>query len=161
MNKFINREAELQSLHDDYARPGSSLYILYGRRRLGKTTLLRQFAARRPAVYHMADRSAESDARRLLSGSMAMGLRESTLQSSDFSDWYALFAAYDRLRPSGKTILILDEYQYLCEQQPAFSSMIQRWWDEHWQHTPIMVVLCGSVLSMMYRETLARSSPLF
>ena len=63
MNKFINREAELQSLHDDYAKTGSSLYILYGRRRLGKTTLLRQFAARRPAVYHMADRSAESDAR--------------------------------------------------------------------------------------------------
>ncbi len=50
MNSFINREEELRSLNEDYARPGSSLYILYGRRRLGKTTLLRQFAARRPAV---------------------------------------------------------------------------------------------------------------
>jgi AAA+ ATPase superfamily predicted ATPase len=109
----------------------------------------------------MADRAAETDARRLLAGSMAVGLREATLQSSDFRDWYALFAAYDRFRPAEKTILILDEYQYLCEQQPAFSSMLQRWWDEHWQHTPIMVILCGSVLSMMYRQTLARSSPLF
>jgi hypothetical protein len=54
MNSFINREAELRSLNEDYARPGSSLYILYGRRRLGKTTLLRQFAAGRPAVYHLA-----------------------------------------------------------------------------------------------------------
>lgn len=161
MNNFINREAELRSLNEDYARPGSSLYILYGRRRLGKTTLLRQFAARRPAVYHMADRSAEIDARRLLAGAMARGLGEATLQSSDFGDWYALLAAYDRLRPSQKTILILDEYQYLCEQQPAFSSILQRWWDEHWQHTPIMLILCGSVLSMMHRETLARSSPLF
>jgi AAA+ ATPase superfamily predicted ATPase len=161
MNSFINREAELKSLEADYARSGSSLYILYGRRRLGKTTLLRQFAARHPAVYHLADRSAEIDARRLLAGAMARGLGETTLQSSDFGDWYALFAAYDRLRPGAKTILILDEYQYLCEQQPAFSSMIQRWWDEHWQHTPIMVILCGSVLSMMHRETLARSSPLF
>jgi len=161
MNKFINRKTELKSLHDDYARPGASLYILYGRRRLGKTMLLHQFAARKPAVYHMADRSAESDARRLLAGSMSIGLGEATLQSSDFHDWYALFAAYDRLRPRGKTILILDEYQYFCEQQPAFSSIIQRWWDEHWQHTPIMVILCGSALSMMHRETLARSSPLF
>jgi len=69
MNRLINREAELRSLNDEYARPGASLYILYGRRRLGKTTLLRQFAAHRPAVYHMADRSAEADARRLLAGS--------------------------------------------------------------------------------------------
>ncbi|NLG35404.1 MAG: ATP-binding protein [Lentisphaerae bacterium] len=161
MNKFVNREAELRALKADYARAGSSLFILYGRRRLGKTTLLRQFADCGPAVYHMADRSAESDARRLLAGSMAVGLREPTLQSSEYGDWYALLAAYDRVRPGGKPILILDEYQYLCEQQPAFSSMIQRWWDEHWRHSPIMLVLSGSVLSMMYRETLARSSPLF
>ena len=162
MNSFINREAELRSLNEEYARPGSSLYILYGRRRLGKTTLLRHFTARHPAVYHMADRSAEADARRLLAGTMARGLGEATLQSSDFGDWYALLAAYDRLRPRGeKSILILDEYQYLCEQQPAFSSILQRWWDEHWQRAQIMVILCGSVLSMMHRETLARSSPLF
>lgn len=86
MNKFINRQADLQSLKDDYERPGASLYVLYGRWRLGKTTLLRHFAARRPAIYHMADRSAESDARRLLASSMAVGLGEATLQSSNFSD---------------------------------------------------------------------------
>ena len=161
MNNFINRQQELQSLNADYARPGASLYVLYGRRRLGKTTLLRNFAAGKPAVYHVADRSAELDARRLMAGSMSIGLDETTLLSSNFPDWYSLFAAYDRVRPSGKTILILDEYQYLCEQQPAFSSMVQRWWDEHWRNEQIMVVLCGSALSMMYRETLARSSPLF
>ena len=162
MTSFVNRDAERAMLERDYARSGASLFVLYGRRRLGKTSLLRRFADDKPAVYHMADRSTETDARRLLSGSMAAALREPTLMSSDFPDWYALFAAYDRLRAGApKPILILDEFQYLCEQQPAFSSIIQRWWDQHWSGSSIMIVLCGSILSMMKRETLAQSSPLY
>ncbi len=162
MNRFVDREAELAALERDYARPGASLFVLYGRRRLGKTTLLRRFAQGKPALYHMADRATATDARRLLAESLAAGLGEPTLRSSEFPDWYALLAAYDRVRPAdGKAVLILDEYQYLCEQQAAFSSVIQRWWDEHWQHTPFMLVLCGSVMSMMHRETMARSSPLY
>lgn len=162
MNSFINRQPELAALDRDYARPGASLFVLYGRRRLGKTALLRRFSEGKPAIYHMADRSTETDARRLLASSMASGLGEPTLASSGFADWYALLGAYDRVRPTDqKAVLILDEYQYLCEQQPAFSSMVQRWWDERWRTQNLMVVLCGSILSMMYRETLARSSPLF
>jgi AAA+ ATPase superfamily predicted ATPase len=161
MKKFINREAELQSLRRDFGRDGGSLYILYGRRRLGKTTLLRRFAQDVPSVYHMADRGTEKDAISLLAHSMADALDEPTLASSSFNDWYALFAAFDRFRPKHKICLILDEYQYLTEIQPAFSSILQRWWDEHWSSENIMLVLCGSVMSLMYKETLSRESPLF
>jgi hypothetical protein len=128
---------------------------------LGKTRLLREFAGVRPGVYHMADRATERDAIRLMAGSMAAGLGEATLGETDFRDWYQLFAAYDRVRPEGKSFLILDEYQYLCEVQPAFSSFVQKWWDEHWSRQKISVVLCGSVLSSMHRETISRSSPLY
>jgi AAA+ ATPase superfamily predicted ATPase len=161
MKQFVGRADALAALNGEFSRDGASMFVLYGRRRLGKTTLLRRFCQGKMAVYHMADRSAEADARRLLAGSMAHALGEPTLAAVKYRDWYALFAAFDRFRPKGKTLLILDEYQYLCERQPAFSSCVQRWWDEHWQHESIMVILCGSVLSMMYRETLARSSPLF
>ena len=161
MNKFFNRQAELDSLGRAFESAGSSLYILYGRRRLGKTTLLQRFAQGRSGVYHMADRSGERDALRLLARSMAVALDEPTLESSEFTDWYALFAAYDRLRPKRKSFLILDEFQYLCEMQPAMSSIIQKHWDEHWSGGNLMLVLCGSVISMMHRETLSRSSPLY
>ena len=161
MNMFIDREAELGALDRCFRQEGAALFVLYGRRRLGKTALLTQFAANRPGVYHMADRSAERDAIRLLAHSMAGGLQEPTLAQAEYPDWYALFAAYDRCRPKGKSYLILDEYQYLCEVQPAFSSIIQRWWDQHWSKQDIMLVLCGSVLSMMHMETLSRSSPLY
>lgn len=161
MNKFVNRNAELASLRRSFDRDRSSLYVLYGRRRLGKTTLLRQFAARAPSVYHMADRGTEGDAMQLMAKSMADGLNEPTLGTVSFDNWYDLFAAYDRFRPEQRHCLIIDEYQYLTEIQPAFSSIVQRWWDEHWSSQNIMLILCGSVLSMMYKETLSRESPLF
>ena len=52
MNKFVDHVDELQALNDDYARPGASLFVLYGRRRLGKTTLLRRFAAMKPTFVY-------------------------------------------------------------------------------------------------------------
>ncbi|MDA0578187.1 MAG: ATP-binding protein [Verrucomicrobia bacterium] len=161
MNKFINRISELASLREAHAKPGAGLFVLYGRRRLGKTTLLRQFCADVPAVYHVADRSTEHEALRLLAQSMSMALREPTLAEASYPDWYALFRAYDRFRKGRKPVLVLDEYQYLCEAQPALSSILQRYWDEHWKHQEVMLVLSGSVTSMMYREALARSSPLY
>lgn len=163
MNKFINRVRELQALRECYALPGSSLFVLYGRRRLGKTRLLREFASGTPAVYHMADRSTERDALRSLARSMAMALNEPALEAVEYPDWYALFGAFDRFRKGreGKGLLILDEYQYLAEAQPAMSSILQKWWDEQWSRDSLMVVLSGSLVSMMYRETLARSSPLY
>lgn len=162
MNLFVNRESELRSLCDVCGEKGASLYVLYGRRRLGKTALLQRFAQGRDAIYYMADRSTEKDALRLMAQAMALALGEPSLDSGEYRDWYGLFAAFDRLRPKDrKQILIFDEFQYLCEAQPAFSSYIQKWWDQSWSKGDFMLILCGSLLSMMYKETLSRESPLY
>ena len=91
MNVFINRKDELKSLQRDFDCAGGSLYILYGRRRLGKTTLLRKFTENIPSVYHMADRGTEKDAigllAQLLAQSMAEALGETTLATSSFDDY--------------------------------------------------------------------------
>jgi len=110
----------------------------------------------------MADRAGEQAQKRSLAIAMAAALDEPVVEAGDYAQWYDLFAIFDRLRPvDEKFILIIDEYQYLCQVQPAFSSFIQKWWDEHWQQQNVMVILCGSVTSMMFRETLAQSSPLY
>ena len=162
MNKFINRESELAQLESQYARNSGSLVVLYGRRRLGKTCLLRYFAADKPHCYFMADREGECDLRRSLAKAMALALQEPVLETAEYASWYDLFAAFDRFRPSDQRfVLIFDEYQYLCQVQPAFSSFLQKWWDEHWSRANMVLILCGSVTSMMYKETLAASSPLY
>ena len=161
MSRFHDRGPELEALGRAFGGPEPSLFVLYGRRRLGKTTLLRRFAEGKPGVYHLADRSTEKDAIRLLARSMAVSLSDPALAEPTYPGFGELLTAYDRARPRGKSFLVLDEYQYLCEVQPALSSVLQRHWDLAWSRAPLMVVLCGSVLSMMYEQTLARSSPLY
>lgn len=162
MNIFINRESELAQLDGQFAGESGRLVVLYGRRRLGKTALLREFAVDKPHCYFMADRAGETDLRRSLARAMALALGEPVLEVAEYGSWYDLFAAFDRFRPSDQRfVLIFDEYQYLCQVQPAFSSFLQNWWDEHWSQSNLMVILCGSVTSMMYRETMAASSPLY
>ena len=72
MNNFINRESELGKLENQYAVDSGRLVVLYGRRRLGKTSLLRKFAADKPHCYFMADRAGEPDLRRSLARAMAL-----------------------------------------------------------------------------------------
>ncbi|MEA3548964.1 MAG: ATP-binding protein [Thermodesulfobacteriota bacterium] len=162
MNNFINRNSELSQLKTLYQKQSGQLVILYGRRRLGKTTLLREFCGDKSHCYYMADKAGEQSQKKSLALAMATALQEPLLQSAEYPEWYDLFAAFDRFRPKNtKIVLILDEYQYICQTQPAFSSFIQKWWDEHWQHEEVMLILCGSVTSMMYRETMAQSAPLY
>jgi len=66
MNKFINRESEIAQLENEYAGSSGSLVVLYGRRRLGKTCLIKNFAKDKPHCYFMADRAGECDLRRSL-----------------------------------------------------------------------------------------------
>jgi uncharacterized protein len=158
---FINRNKELQSLRKEYEREGSSLYILYGRRRLGKTTLLREFSKSIPSIYYLADQSLDRENIQSLAKTIALSLNEPTFSSVFYPTWYALFDSLDRIRNHQKICLILDEYPYLCGSNPALSSILQKQWDEHWEQGSIMVVLNGSALSMMYKETLQPNSPLF
>ncbi|MBI4864632.1 MAG: ATP-binding protein [Candidatus Riflebacteria bacterium] len=161
MNDFVDRRDELEALRKAFEAPGASLFILYGRRRLGKTALLREFASSLPGVYYVADRLTEADNLRFLSAAMAESLREPSLALAEYPDWYALLAAYDRVRPRAKSYLVIDEYQYLAQGQPAISSILQKWWDTGQKHRNMLLVLCGSVTSLMYKETLSSSSPLY
>ena len=63
MGKFINRQEELAFLEQEYLRHGSSLVIVYGRRRVGKTALLAEFIKNRPAVYFLATEENETQNR--------------------------------------------------------------------------------------------------
>jgi len=162
MNNFINREKELQLLNELYKREGAGLAVVYGRRRLGKTSLLKQFAGKHNHCYFMSSRAGEKLQINAMGNALAAKLNEPLLESMDFNNWDELFSLFDKLLPKDeKFIFIIDEFQYLCQVQPAFSSIIQNWWDEKWSHRNILLILCGSITSMMYKETLADSAPLY
>jgi len=59
MKQFINRERELAALHNQYSAEGSSFMVIYGRRRLGKTTLIKEFIKNKRALYFLANEENE------------------------------------------------------------------------------------------------------
>jgi AAA+ ATPase superfamily predicted ATPase len=78
-----------------------------------------------------------------------------------FSDWDAAFDFFGGQAEQQPLVVVLDEFQWMVQAQPALPSILQRHWDR-WQRTgtTLTIVLCGSALTLM-EELLAHSSPLF
>lgn len=158
---FIGRARELEVLDDLYASGDPELFVLYGRRRVGKTELLQQFCEGRRAVYFLAAQVREKDNLRAFRDAMRDGLGDPLLDSIDFPDWPSALAFAAERSKSERLVLILDEFPYLCESTKGLPSLVQQFWDQRGKNSELMIVLCGSQVSFMEQEVLAESSPLF
>lgn len=160
---FVNREAELSFFNQvlERKRPGpGQLILLYGRRRVGKTELLHQWARQSglPYTYWVANKEAAPLQRRSLFASvMAMPEEQATAFDSwpVFWQWLA-----PRLAQQEKQILILDEFPYASENDPALLSALQHAWDSHLKDANVILVLCGSHVKTM-EAIMHQQSPLF
>lgn len=162
--EFVNRTEELASLESEYRRKGGSFVVMYGRRRTGKTTLIRKFIANKSALYFLADNQLEQQQQQKFKEQLAAFTGDKLLQSITINHWDQLFDYIEQLtekRKGKKLVVIIDEFQYLAAGNPAFPSMLQRYWDNQLQTRNIMLVICGSLISMMFRYALSYNAPLF
>ena len=83
------------------------------------------------------------------------------MREANVSNWDTIFKTIADSDFETKPILVIDEFQYLGKVNPAFPSIFQRTWDEILKQKPVMVILCGSLISMMESQTLSYSSPLY
>jgi AAA+ ATPase superfamily predicted ATPase len=159
---FWDREQELGFLAEQYQQPGSNLVVLYGRRRVGKTTTVARFCADKPSIIYLADRSMETTLQQRLLNSMARYLGDDLLGQVTPPNWDWIFGQFvHRADFAQKIVLLLDEFQALTQVNNAFPSILQRLWDTELQSRNLMLILCGSLVGMMYRTTLAYDSPLY
>ena len=159
---FWDREQELHMLEREYTRPGGRLIVIYGRRRVGKTTLIKEFIRDKPAMYFLADERLESVQRRRFQSVLSDFLGDPLLARLPAGDWDTLFDLFiRRTDTSRKVVLVLDEFQYLAKSTPGYPSFIQGVWDEQLRETNVMLILCGSLVGMMRRTCLDASSPLY
>lgn len=161
MKKFIDRHDELSFLNKEYWRKGSSLVILYGRRRVGKTALLTEFMKDKPNIYFLATQEAETENRNAFKDMAAEHLENSLLKTAVVNDWITIFKTLVDSVKETKLLVVIDEFQYLGKMNPAFPSIFQKIWDTILIDNNIMVVLCGSLISMMESQTLDYGSPLY
>lgn len=158
--KFMGRQAELSSLETEYARE-SGFVVIYGRRRVGKTTLIKEFIKKKTAFYFLATEEIESQAMKRFSGVLARATGNTILKNAVFSDWIDLFRVVTDYMPSEKKVLVIDEFSYLVKTNPAFPSILQNAWDEFMKDSNVMLILCGSLIGMMQKYALSYESPLY
>ena len=155
---FHNRRRELQLLESRWVSGRAELIVVSGRRRIGKTYLLRRFSETVPAVYYPAARLPEAQQLRELGDLFGRFLQDELLRENGFASWDQLLRLLARL--PDRVLVVLDEYPYLVESNPGLSSLVQRAWDQELSRSDVMLVLCGSSVAMMEQETLDATAPL-
>ena len=161
MNNFINREQEMKFLNTEYSRKGSSLIILYGRRRVGKTELSATFMNDKNGLYFLVTEESEPQNRNAFKDAVADFCDNDLLKHAKVDSWEILFKTLLSKAVAEKLIVVIDEFQYLGKSNPAFPSIFQKIWDTVLKNENIMVILCGSLISMMESQTLNYASPLY
>ena len=158
--KFIGRKTELAKLSAEYERDGGFV-VIYGRRRVGKTTLIKEFLKKKAAFYFLATEELETQSMKRLAGVIARTTKSSLLQKANCSDWMDLFQIIADYRPAQRKVLVIDEFPYLVKANPAFPSILQNAWDELLKDSNVMLILSGSLVGMMRKHALSYDSPLY
>jgi AAA+ ATPase superfamily predicted ATPase len=157
--RFVDRAAELKILARSWQSKQAQLIVVLGRRRVGKTALLRHFAQDRTVVHFIATRLPEAQQLAELGEAIGTATGDPVLAENGFHDWRQVFTVLARGRNT--LALVLDEFPYLVESSPALPSLLQRAWDQSLASTRAWLVLCGSSIAMMERETLDARAPLY
>lgn len=158
--RFIGRKNELHTLNTEYNR-NSSFVVIYGRRRVGKTTLIKEFLKNKTAFYYLATEELESQSMKRLANVIARTTKNTLLQKIEFTDWLDLFQLIADYKPEEKKVLVIDEFPYFVRTNSAFPSILQNAWDEFLKDSNVMLILSGSLISMMQKHALSYDSPLY
>lgn len=157
---FVNREKELETLENAYRKPGFQFIPLYGRRRIGKTRLVREFLRDKRSIYFHADSASEKEQLKNLGRIVGTFTQDSILTYAGFRDWYQLFD-YFKIKFERRLIFVIDEFPYLANANPAISSIFQKGIDDVLSQSDMFLILMGSSIGMMEKEILFYKAPLF
>ncbi len=154
--EFIGREKELGLLKGELARE-SSLILVTGRRRVGKTRLIKEFIDGRGAMYYFAQ---EMNGPMMLRDFSAALSRHTGRTYGEFVRWRDAFRAFAE-SSDGRKILVIDEFPNMIGTEGGFLSMFQEVWDEVLSKSSTTVILCGSHMTVMESLDKDRDSPLY
>jgi hypothetical protein len=162
MNKFIGRQRELDELNQVLAQGGAQFLLVYGRRRVGKTTLILHWAQQtgRPVIYWVATRDTPAQVRLGFTQALWAWAYPGSQAVPRFDTWSEVFETAAQLIGDQPVILIMDEFSYATESDPALPSNLQAAWDHLFKDRNATIVLAGSHIGMMV-ELMGYHAPLY
>ncbi|MCQ2913744.1 MAG: ATP-binding protein [Alphaproteobacteria bacterium] len=155
---MLGRTQELKRLENLYVSEKFEFLVMYGRRRVGKTTILEEFSKRHKCIFFSAQE--KNDALNLQEFSKLVQIFFEGMFISCFQNWDDAFDYIGR-KSDDKTVLIIDEFPFLASSNPTIKSILQHKIDHDWKNKKICLILCGSSVSFMVNDVMGYKSPLY
>lgn len=132
---FIGRKKELAKLESLYETNKFQFAVIYGRRRIGKTALIREFIKDKPAIYYVGLEENIHDNLVRFSTAIANFDRDDNVTNFNYGSLEACFQEISRIARQRRVVLVIDEYPYLAQSAPVVSSMLQSYIDQEFKDT--------------------------
>lgn len=160
---LLGRTEELKQLSTIYNSKKSSILVVYGRRRIGKSYLIKGFAQNHPNLcFEGLERAPLKEQIAHFANQLKLQIKDPLLQRAHFNTWDELFeylGQYLKQRKlKDKIILFFDELPWMASSQNKLVSLIKYYWDNHWQNSNVMLILCGSISSFMVKNIIHSKS---
>lgn len=156
--KFVDRKNELTLLEKRYNEPGFDFFVIYGRRRVGKTELIKHFLTKKQHIYFLCDKSGTERNAIRFKERLAQYFDDMPIESNDFED---IFTHLVKRTNDERIVIVFDEFSYIVEKDGSIPSIFQVIVDELLKNTNLFLILCGSSVSMMEKGVLSNKSALY
>ena len=154
---FIDRKRDIARLRSALARERRQFIVVYGRRRIGKSTLLREVLdTEAKDLYFLADQTTEANQRQRFAQTVAMLFKG--FDQVHYPSWDALLLSLNE-RTQERFTLCIDEFPYLVKSSPSLPSVIQRLLET--AQLRFDLIICGSAQQLMHSYVLKKDEPLY
>jgi len=165
MEHFIGRKNELKKLEELYQTKDFQMAVIYGRRRIGKSTLISKFLQNKKAIYYICTKIGSERNVELLSKQVVQTLSPefNSVSFKNLEDLLEFLTQNLSIQnnQNEKIVFVIDEFPYWAEKDESVLSIFQKFIDSKWQDKNLLFILCGSALSFMENKVLSEKSPLF
>lgn len=156
---MIGRKKEMNQLEQMYSNMQFEFMIMYGRRRIGKTTILQEFSKFHKTIFFSAQE--KNDTLNLRDFSRLVQEYFDGNFIANFENWEDALNYFGRKAEDQRSVLIIDEFPFLAESNPSIKSILQHKIDHDWKERNIFLILCGSSVSFMLNDVMGYKSPLY
>lgn len=158
---FLCREQELSTLNKRYQKNTFECMIIYGRRRVGKTSIINEFSKDKPTIFFSALNASAQENLEALSQAIHSYSNPDAVNAPIYPNLDSALSAITELAKKERLIFVIDEYPYLAKADASISSRLQHLIDHVWEKGNLFLILCGSSMSFMENQVLGYESPLY
>ncbi|MBI4925632.1 MAG: AAA family ATPase, partial [Bdellovibrio sp.] len=157
MDMFVGRQKELEELNRHYKQHSSQVIVIFGRRRIGKSTLVKRFIKGKQCLSFEGLENEKTPGQiRHFSNILKKQIPNILLQKVTFKTWEEIFDFLTEHfnNQHEKSVIFFDEFQWMAAGQSKLVALLKYYWDNHWINKNIMLILCGSIASFMVKKVI-------